>query len=319
MNRAGLWAPRCPGTLKDGFDTYCPATLRKLFGGKKVFHVLEASFSEKEWSAAKIPGDHFGSQQWFRIKQVKNQLLPDRKGTLILKTVFPNTSALRFHMEQPGNEHFCLQLATQVFQLETINNALIFFPDGQPALILETFSPAQSFVDFETLQHQSGSAKPVSSYRQLATLIDSTCAASVIAKERFFSQVIFSWIIANASAYAKNMGMVKTTRADYTTAPIFTAMCTRLHELGPELAMSGGLFEGDKNTPEFRENGSYSRNEFTAFGNRIGLMPARIEKILDHFVAGKEPAEQLIERAFLPNEAKAILRFNISERLMRLK
>jgi serine/threonine-protein kinase HipA len=30
----------CPGTLAEGFSTYSPSCLRKLFNGKKVSHVL---------------------------------------------------------------------------------------------------------------------------------------------------------------------------------------------------------------------------------------------------------------------------------------
>jgi serine/threonine-protein kinase HipA len=319
MNKAAFAAPRCPGTLKEGYSTYCPATLRSLFNGKQVFHVLQESCSEKAWKAAQIPGEHFGGQQWFRMKQVKNQLFPDKGGMLLLKTVFPGGSSLRFHMEQSGNEHFCMQLASQVFHLETIDNALIFFPDGQPALICRYFSSADGFIDFNSLQQRDKSGKSISSYRQLGLITDSKCAAATIAKEHLFSQVIFTWMIADAGAKAKNFGLIKTTRSDYTMAPVFSARCTRLHELGPELALTGGLYEGDKNTPEFSENGCYTRNEFTTFGHRIGLLPHRIGKIIDGFVAGKENAEKLLEHAFLPNEAKAIIKFNITERLMRLK
>jgi len=318
MNKAAFAAPRCPGTLKEGLSTYCPATLRKLFSGKQVFHVLNESFSEKVWRPAQIQGAHFGGQQWFRMRQEKNQLVPDKSGVFILKTVFHGGSSMRFHMEQPGNEHLCLQLASQVFQMETFENALIFFPDGQPAVISNFFSTTNGFMNFETLQ-QKISDKPISNYRQMALLIDTFCAASMIAKERLFIQVVFEWLIGNSDAQSKNFGVVKTIRGDDTTAPLFNSICTRLHELGPELALSGGLFEGDKHTPEFRENGSYTRNEFTAFGNRIGMLSHRIEKVLNDFVSRKENALQLIDHAFLPDEAKAIVRFNFLERLNRLK
>ena len=35
----------CPGTLAPGFDTYSPSCLRKVFGGKKVSHVLDLSIN----------------------------------------------------------------------------------------------------------------------------------------------------------------------------------------------------------------------------------------------------------------------------------
>jgi serine/threonine-protein kinase HipA len=156
-------------------------------------------------------------------------------------------------------------------------------------------------------------------YQQIAILIDHFVAASMIMKERFFSQLIFSFLIANALEHMKNFGLVKTSRNDFVMAPLFNMLCTRLHELGPELAAPGGLYEGDCDTPEFREYGHYTRNEFTAFGRRIGIAPARVEKILDQFVKENNQANELIDQAFLPMEAKNIIRYNFMERSYRLK
>jgi len=313
MNKSAFAAPRCPGTLKEGFSTYCPAIIRSLFEGKQVFHVLKSPFSENVWSQARISHDIYSGQQEFGLRLEKNQLVPDINGLFLLKTAFAGGSTLRFHMEQPGNEHFCLQLAQQAYGIETVANALIFFPDGQPALICRKLSILNEFSSLESL-HQALVPKAINSYNQLAAIIDLRCAASVIAKERFFSQVIYSWLIANGKADAKNFGLIKTSRGDYSIAPLFAAACTRLHEMGPELPLADGLFVGDKSTPEYRENGNYTRNEFVAFGSRIGLMPQRVEKIINRFVAGKEQALELINRAFLPDDAKAIIRFNILER-----
>ena len=38
----------CPGTLAPGFDTYSPSCLRKLFGGKKVSHMLDFSLGDNQ-------------------------------------------------------------------------------------------------------------------------------------------------------------------------------------------------------------------------------------------------------------------------------
>ena len=36
----------CPGTLAPGFSTYSPLCLRKVFGGKKISHVLDLSIDD---------------------------------------------------------------------------------------------------------------------------------------------------------------------------------------------------------------------------------------------------------------------------------
>ncbi len=309
-------APRCPGTLKEGFTSYSPATLRKLYNGKQVFHVLDNAHSKKDWEGAEIRGDHYGNQQWFGMSQIKNRLFPDDAGSFLIKTVQPGPGLLRFPMEQMGNEHFCLQLASQVFKLETTVNALIFFPDGQPALISKGIARVETF---KVLWQETYPQRPLHSYFDISKLIDIKCAATMLAKERFFTQVLFNWIAANAGAYAKTGGLTKTLRGDYVLAPLHATMCTRVHELGPEFSLPGGLFEGDKNSNEYRENGCYTRNEFLAFGKRIGMKENRVAKILDQFVASKNNAEQLLQKAFLPDEAKATIRFNLLERISRLK
>lgn len=319
MNKSAYAAPRCPGTLKEGYNTYSPAFLKRMFEGRKIFHVLPANFDPEEWQLAEIHGQHFGEQKWYRMGLNKNELVPDEHGSYILKTTFPGSSTLRFQMEQAGNEHLCMQLAKQVFQLPVIENGIIFFPDGQPALICKSFTTAECFTNFDVLQKQNNRLRSMTSYVQMSQLIESSCAAVMIAKEHFFRQVIFSWLIANGNAHAKLAGVIKTTSGDYTPSPLFSAMCTRLHELGFELAMPGGFFDGDKSTPDFRENGHYTRSEIESFANRIGLMHARTEKILNGFISGKDKALALIQCALLPEEAKAIIRFNFMERISRLR
>ncbi|MBQ4163360.1 MAG: hypothetical protein IJD84_10875 [Parabacteroides sp.] len=36
----------CPGTLALGFSTYSPLCLRKVFGGKKVSHIMDLSIND---------------------------------------------------------------------------------------------------------------------------------------------------------------------------------------------------------------------------------------------------------------------------------
>ena len=38
----------CPGTLTAGFNTYSPLCLRKVFGGRKVSHLLDFSYDDNQ-------------------------------------------------------------------------------------------------------------------------------------------------------------------------------------------------------------------------------------------------------------------------------
>ncbi len=330
MNKSNYAAPRCPGTLKDDFDTYNPSTIRSLFNGKRVFHVLPDPAIGIAWDNAAVNEPHFGGQQWFRMTLKKNVLHPDPKGGWMLKTVFSGEGNVNFPLEQAANEHLCLQLANQVFDLETVPNALIFFPDGQPALICKYLNSVypqnnylEGYIDFvelmnTTYKEMSGRMTREYSFQHLAVLIDKLVSASTIAKERFFSQVVFTWLVSNGEAHLKNYGLVKTDRSDFVMAPMMNVICTQIHKPGPEISAPGGLFIGDRNTSEFREYGHYTRNEFSDFGERIGLLPNRIDKILNKFTEGRILAVELIEKAFLPDEIKSTFRYFLLERLSRL-
>jgi len=320
MKREDFAAPRCPGTLKHGFTTYCPAVLRNMFEGRQVFHVLPDQPYGPGWEQAQTSLTFYGGQKGFFMKQVKNKLIPDKNGNFLLKTVFPGSSELRFPMEQTGNEHLCGLLANEVFEIETLPAVLIFFPDGQPAILYRYFPLMENFEDMDTVTTINGERQATAkNYHLMILKASNQMAATLIAKERYFRQVVFSWLLANGLAHGKNMGAVKTSRGDLIPSPLFQAMCTRLHELDSEIPVRGGLYEGDKNSPEFRENGYYSRNEFTSLGRRIGINEARIEKILDRFLSKQERALDMISNAFLPAEAIAVIRYNFQERISRLK
>jgi serine/threonine-protein kinase HipA len=52
MNIAAL--KYCPGTLAEGFDTYSPGCLRKLFSGKKVNPILPYNPPQKSEEVAEL-------------------------------------------------------------------------------------------------------------------------------------------------------------------------------------------------------------------------------------------------------------------------
>ena len=327
MNKSGYETPRCPGSLKEAFTTYNPGTLRWLFSGRKVFHVLEGSPWGNMWEQSQIHGNHFGGQSWYRMVLNRNKPEPHPLGNYILKTVNEVNPTLKFPNEQAGNEHFCLQLARQVFEIDVIPNAMIFFENGQPAFIgkYDDHFPVKGNLlqgGFGTLAAQPESLIEIpANYTifDLAGIINELVAAASVARERFFQYVLFSWLIANGHAYVNRFRLHKTERGDYMLAPLSDILCTRVHELSPEIAAPGGLYSGDRDSAQFREYGHYTRNEFTEFARRCGIRKNRYEKILDDMVAARYEAGKLIEKAFMPEEATNIIRYYFNERVLRLK
>jgi serine/threonine-protein kinase HipA len=128
---------KCPASLKKGFSTYSPAALRKLFFGKKVSHILpfpspqQDINSQAEFLANRQRLSISGYQKKVGLVLEKNQLRlsrPNEASRYILK---PIPDDLKNVGEVPANEHLTMQIAEQVFQIQTAPNALIFFPKGE--------------------------------------------------------------------------------------------------------------------------------------------------------------------------------------------
>lgn len=135
----------CPGTLSEGFDTYSRTALKRVFRGAKVHHVLQydspASNSETDelFEENRKRISISGVQEKFSVLLDKNKLRlvnENEQGTHILK---PIPSAGKKPDQIPANEHLTMQIARQVFGIETAENALIFFKDGKPAYITKRF------------------------------------------------------------------------------------------------------------------------------------------------------------------------------------
>lgn len=135
----------CPGTLAPGHSTYCRKCLVKVFDRKKVDHVLLFSSPasdadlDDEFDQNRQVMSISGVQEKFSLSLKKKDLRliqEGEQGSYILKPI-PNAGRRRDQM--PSNEHLTMQIASQVYGIETAENALIFFNDGQPAYLTKRF------------------------------------------------------------------------------------------------------------------------------------------------------------------------------------
>ena len=135
----------CPGTLAEGFNAYSPSCLRNLFGGKKVNHILPYGQPQNSEEVTEQFIENrkrisiSGVQEKLSLLLEKNLLRLTNKGeqgTYILK---PIPRDLKKVDQFPANEHLTMQIAKQVYGLNTAENAMIFFKNGSPAYITKRF------------------------------------------------------------------------------------------------------------------------------------------------------------------------------------
>lgn len=326
----------CPSTLAEGYETYSPVALRNLFAGKKVSHILPYDSPEKneEDNEKFIENIEHISISGVQDKEVcvvergKIRLShKEEQSTHILKPI--PLSRLRKVKEIPANENLTMQIASQVYGIETAANGLCFFKTGEPAYITKRFDVGVAGVklrkeDFSSLAglmpvNGGSNYKYEYSYEELAGLMQRYIPAWRIEIEKFFKIVLFNFLFSNGDAHLKNFSVIETSRGDFRLAPAYDLLNTHLHVDDSDFALSRGLFcEGDKS--EFLKlNGKVNGRSFEVFGKRIGVSEKRVAEILTQFTTQYPLTEQLIEASLLLPDTKKTYLAEYRQRRNRLK
>ncbi len=312
----------CPGTLAEGNDTYSQACLRRLFDGRKVSHILPYyPPEESEEDAEKFMDNRkrisiSGVQEKVSLILEKNRLRlteEGEQGSYILK---PIPRDLKKVDQVPANEHLTMQIARQVYGINTAENGLIFFKDGSPAYITRRFDVREDNTkwgkeDFASLAGKTSENSGVNfkyeySYEEMAALIRKYVPAAVIEMEKFFSLVVFNYLFSNGDAHLKNFSLLQTTNGDHILSPAYDLINTRIHVDDTDFALDGGLFLDDFMSEYMQANGRVGIEDFREFARRIGIAERRIEILLAPFVERQAFVEELINRSFLDEATKGV-------------
>lgn len=326
----------CPSTLAEGYETYSPVALKNLFAGKKVSHILPYDSPEKneEDNEKFIENIEHISISGVQDKELcvveKGKIRLSQKGeqsTHILKPI--PLSRLRRVKEIPANENLTMQIASQVYGIETAANGMCFFQTGELAYITKRFDVGVGGVklrkeDFSSLAglmpvNGGSNYKYEYSYEELAELIQRYIPAWRIEIEKYFKVVLFNFLFSNGDAHLKNFSVLETSRGDFRLAPAYDLLNTHLHVDDSDFALSRGLFrEGDK-SEYLKFNGKANGRSFEEFGKRIGINEKRLVEILTQFTTQYPLTEQLIEASFLLPDTKKTYLSEYRQRRNRLK
>lgn len=304
----------CPSILQEGYDTYSPIARRTLFDGHAVSHIFsEASpdtgtveANEAVKSVGRISLS--GAQPKFSIVVDDDKLRYIREGeqgTFILK---PRPTAYQIINKDfcVANEHVTMQIASQVYGIETAANALCFFDDGTPAYITRRFDVHRKGKykqeDFAALlgytKDNAGSNYKYdkASYEECAEVIHRYVKATLIDIRRFFRIILFNFVTLNDDAHLKNFSLIER-NGEYRLSPAYDLINTSLQLMNPHIfALDKGLF---KEGMAFSDTHTISRSDFEEFGKRIGLPIKVIKQEIDMFAAEQPLVKELLGRSFL--------------------
>lgn len=310
----------CPGTLAEGYSTYSPSCLRNLFNGKKVKHILSYDQPQFNEEVADLFIENrkrisiSGVQEKLSFVLEKNVLRLTKEGeqgTYILK---PIPRDLKKVNQVPANEHLTMQIAKQVFGLNTAENALIFFTNGSPAYITKRFDVKEDGTkwgkeDFATLagkttDNAGPNFKYQFSYEEAGLLIQKYVSAWRIEIEKYFSLVLFNFLFSNGDAHLKNFSLLESSKGDYLLSPVYDLLNTKLHVDDSDFALDKGLFLDDFKSEQYKKNKHPNKLDFVEFGRRIGVSENRIEKLMAPYLEKQALMETLISRSFLTEANK---------------
>ena len=312
----------CPSTLQKGFTTYSPVARKLLFDGKEVSHVLDFNSPNNDETDNEFYLKNVGRISLSGVQPKASLLVNDEghlvrpaeneRGTYILKPA-PSSYALLDRKHCPANEHLTMQLASQVYHIETAANALCFFRDGEAAYLCRRFDVGnngqkyqqEDFASLAGLTKANGGSDfkyGNLSYEECADIIHRYTVASPIEILKFFRIVMFNYLTLNDDAHLKNFSLINRGDGEYHLAPAYDLINTSLHLSEPRIfALDKGLF---KEGMQLSDTRSIGRKDFEEFGHRIGLAERIVKRELDTFAKEIPLAKELIYRSFLSESLK---------------
>lgn len=307
----------CPSTLQEGYNTYSPKACKLLFDGRAVSHIFSESSPDTETEEANDAVKSIGlislsgAQPKFSVVADNDKLRYVREGeqgTFILK---PRPTGYQIINRDfcTANEHVTMQIASQVYGIETAANALCFFNDGTPAYITRRFDVhgkgKYKQEDFAALLGYTKDNAGVNykydkaSYEECAEIIHRYVKAALIDIRRFFRLILFNFVALNDDAHLKNFSLIER-NGEYRLSPAYDLINTSLQLREPRIfALAKGLF---KEGMSLTDTCTIGRSDFEEFGRRIGLPAKVIKQEIDMFASEQPMVKELLGRSFLSSE-----------------
>lgn len=317
----------CPATLSEGFNTYSKTALKRIFQGKKIFHILpyDAPTSnpdmyqmfEENRSRMSISG----VQEKFLLLLDKNKLRliqENELGTYILK---PIPGAGKRPDQMPANEHLTMQIARQIYGIETAENAMIFFKDGSPAYLTKRFDVKEDGSkwaqdDFASLAQRTPQThgehyKYLGSYLDLFELMRQYLTTYKIEAPKLFRLIVFNYLFSNGDAHFKNFSILETTFGDYRLSPAYDLLNSRIHIEDRDFALDEGLL------PQKIAQGKIGFR-FAKLAEKAEISEKTFQEIMGLMVSKSDSVGKMIAASFLNDSTKRNYFQSYQERLNQL-
>lgn len=318
--------------MAEGYNTYSPQAVKRLFDGMRVSPFLDFNISNLKQSDIIVKAMQrisvSGVQEKFPAVLDRNKIRmvnSTERSTYILKPA-PWDETIATRKQIPANEHLTMQIARQVYGIVTAENGLCFTKDGQPVYLTKRFDilPNGSKAEMEDFASLVGRNEQTDGtyfkysgcYEDIANCICQYIPAWLVDMERFFELVVFNYIYANGDDHLKNFSIIRQ-GSDYRLAPAYDLLNTSLHVIGDDFGLDGGLSADIEKSEVYDRTGHPCRLDFKRFGIKIGLQSPRIRRVLDKYMSVPESVFKLIDNSYLSDKMKRKYLRIVDERIKR--
>jgi len=318
----------CPGTLAEGHTTYSRACLLKVFKGRKVSHILPYDSPASNSETDELFDDNrkrmsiSGVQEKFSVLLDKNKLRlinEGEQGEYILK---PIPGAGKRPECMPANEHLTMQIARQVYGIETAENALIFFKNGSPAYITKRFDLKEdgsklAQEDFASLSGRTPQThgehyKYSGNYFDLFEIMKKFVPAYILEASKLFKILLFNYLFSNGDVHFKNFSLVETSMGDFKLSPAYDLLNSKIHIEDNDFALEDGLL------PKNLAQGNVF-SQFRLLSEKAGIKERVYNDILNTMLNRTDLVEKLTFSSFLDEKTQRNYFQSYQTRLNKLK
>jgi len=246
-------------------------------------------------------------QEKFSVLLEKNKLRlmnEGERGTYILKPI-PGIGKKPDQM--PANEHLTMQIARQIYGIETAENALIFFKNGSPAYITRRFDVKEDGTklaqeDFASLagrtpQTHGEHYKYLGNYLELFQIMQVHLPTYKLEAPKLLKILLFNYLFSNGDAHFKNFSILETSMGDYRLSPAYDLLNTRIHIEDKDFALDDGLL------PRSIAYGKVGI-QFAKLAEHAGISEKTFKGIMELMVSKSILVNKMITASFLNDVTK---------------
>jgi serine/threonine-protein kinase HipA len=221
----------------------------------------------------------------------------------------------------PANEHLTMQIARQVYGIETAENALIFFKNGTPAYITKRFDVKDDGTklaqdDFASLagrtpQTHGEHYKYLGNYLDLFQVIQKYLTTYKLEAPKLLKIIIFNYLFSNGDAHFKNFSILQTSMGDYRLSPAYDLLNSHIHVEDKDFALDDGLL------PKNSAQGKISV-QFATLAESAGISKKNFKDIMELMLSKSISVEKMINASFLDETTKRNYLQSYQGRLIQL-